>query len=239
MNVELATKLLTDARFVVSFSGAGLSQESGIATFRDPGGLWDGVDPMEMASSDALLADPERVLSWYDDRRAFIGLQEPNPAHVALARARNMSHVTQNIDRLLERAGATDVSHLHGTIDLDRCQEFCGHTELIEVGEKPGLRSCPNCGEMLRPSVVLFGEQLPMSDWTRAQMMGQIADVMLVVGTSAEVYPAAGLIEDAKQGGAQIIVVNMHPSEASGIADVEIIGPAGEVLPQILSGRVR
>jgi NAD-dependent deacetylase len=239
MSVAHATELLSEARFVVSFSGAGLSQESGIATFRDPGGLWDDVDPMEMASSEALLENPARVLSWYDDRRAFIGLQEPNPAHRALASARDMGHITQNIDMLLERAGAEQVAHLHGTIDVDRCHHYCGFTELVPSGDKPGMRDCPDCGAMLRPSVVLFGEQLPMGDWNRAQMMSQVADVMLVVGTSAQVYPAAGLIEEAQQGGAKIVVVNTNESGASGMADIEIIGPAGVVLPEILRGRMR
>lgn len=239
MSVKLATEMLGEARFAVSFSGAGLSQESGIATFRDPGGLWDDIDPMEMASSDALLENPARVLAWYDDRRAFIGAQEPNPAHKALARAKDMGHITQNIDTLLERAGAQQVAHLHGTIDVDRCHDYCGFSESVSPGTRPGMRDCPECGAMLRPSVVLFGEQLPMGEWNRAQMLRQMADVMLVVGTSAQVYPAAGLIETAREGGAKIIVVNMDESGASDIADIEIIGPAGVVLPEILLGRMK
>ncbi len=235
--MERAQAIVRDADLVVSFSGAGLSQESGIPTFRDADGIWTTVDPLKMASVEGFLADPETVIDWYDERRLYMAARRPNPAHRALAATPGMVHITQNMDNLLERAGAGDVIHLHGTIDRDHCQDRCGHEEAIDPAHPPGLRHCPECGALMRPSVVWFGEMLPQREWFRAQAAMLAADVVIVVGTSGEVYPAAGLIDLAHDQGARVIVVNPEPTPAAAIADADLRGTAGAVIPELLSAR--
>lgn len=235
MSVEHAKKLIKDAELVVSFSGAGLSRESGIHTFRDTDGIWTKVDPMKMASVEGFREDPEGVVAWYDERRTIIGAAIPNPGHRALAGAPGMVHVTQNIDRLLEKAGALEVVHLHGHVDRDHCFAECGYSEGVDPMHPRGFRPCPRCGAPMRPSIVWFGELLPEREWMRAQIVMTAADVVIVVGTSAEVYPAAGLIGAAREGGARIVIVNTERSAASSLADLELLGPAGEILPELLA----
>jgi NAD-dependent deacetylase len=230
-----AREMLRTTRRVVSFSGAGLSAESGIPTFRDAQtGFWAKYDPARLASPEGFVRDPELVVNWYNDRRRQMSRVQPNPAHAALAAHPDITHVTQNIDDLLHRAGALNVVQLHGTITTDRCHAECGYEEQVDLNDPPGLRHCPNCGEHLRPSVVWFGEVLPQRAWLEAEQACTSCDVLLVIGTSAEVYPAAGLIDLAHSAGAKIIVINTQPSAASGFADIEIIGPAGELVPRIL-----
>ena len=236
--MERAKAIIRDADLVVSFSGAGLSEESGIPTFRDADGIWTTVDPFKMASVEGFAADPAGVIDWYDERRRFIAAKDPNPAHRALALAPSMVHITQNIDHLLERAGVSDVVHLHGVIDRDHCHDRCGHEEAVDPATPPGLRACPRCGAMMRPSIVWFGEPLPQREWFRAQAALSAADAVIVVGTSGEVYPAAGLIDLARDYGAKVIVVNPEETAAGHSADVDIRGRAGEVVPELLSVRV-
>ena len=182
----------------------------------------DNVDPMKMASIEGFLADPEGVTEWYDGRRTFIAASKPNAAHRALASATGMVHITQNIDRLLEKAGAVGVVHLHGHIDADHCLEECGYVEEVDPLNPRGLRTCQDCGALLRPSIVLFGEMLPEREWMRAHMAVVAADVLLVIGTSAEVYPAAGLIALARDHGAKVIVVNLEESWIDDSAEVTL-----------------
>lgn len=235
--MERAQAIVRDADLVVSFSGAGLSEESGIPTFRDADGIWTTVDPLKMASVEGFLDDPGTVIDWYDERRLYMAARRPNPAHRALAATPGMVHITQNMDNLLERAGAGDVIHLHGTIDRDHCQDRCGHEEAIDPAHPPGLRHCPECGALMRPSVVWFGEMLPQREWFRAQASMLAADVVIVVGTSGEVYPAAGLIDLAHDQGARVIVVNPEPTPAAAIADADLRGKAGDVIPELLAAR--
>ena len=235
--IEAARRALSQASSIVTFSGAGLSAESGIPTFRDApsGALWSKYDPTELASQQGYARDPAMVSDWYAWRRKAIAGAEPNPAHLALAARADMTHVTQNVDDLMERAGCRDAIHLHGTIASDRCHDRCGHREPVNMAEPPPLRDCPTCGAPLRPDVVWFGEPLPQDAWSAAERACATCDVLLVVGTSAVVYPAAGLIELAKSSGARIVLVNIQPSEASGVADVEVLGKAGDVVPRIVS----
>ncbi len=227
--------MLADGRRVVSFSGAGLSAESGVGTFRDaPDGMWAKYDPVRLASPEGFAADPKLVIDWYAARRRTIGDAQPNPAHVALAGRDDIIHVTQNVDDLLMRAGAGVVIPLHGSISFDSCNGGCGHIERVDMTDPPSLRDCPACGAPLRPAVVWFGEAMPSEAWDNADRACRDCDVLLVIGTSAVVYPAAGLIGVAKAAGAGIIVVNTQPSEASPLADVELLGPAGEIVPQLL-----
>ena len=146
--------------------------------------------------------------------------------------------MTQNVDDLYERAQqetpGPEAIHLHGTIADDRCHAGCGFVERVDLRDPPLLRDCPRCGAPVRPAVVWFGETLPPQAWDEAQRACTTTAALLVIGTSAAVYPAAGLIELAKSTGAQVVVVNTEPSGASGLADVEVIGKAGEVVPQLL-----
>lgn len=237
--IEQARALVDQAERVVSFSGAGLSAESGVPTFRDkadPDALWAKFDPMTLASPEGFARDPNMVMAWYRWRREQLSHVAPNAAHRALAARRDIFHVTQNVDDLLERAGASSerVVHLHGTIARDRCHASCGFEEAIDLAHPPTLRACPQCGDRLRPSVVWFGEALPTDAWLAAERACATCDALIVIGTSAAVYPAAGLIGHAKSAGARIVIINTHPSEASGLADVELIGRAGEIVPALL-----
>ncbi len=236
--IDAARRMLADGRRVVSFSGAGLSAESGVGTFRDaPDGMWAKYDPVRLASPEGFAADPKLVIDWYAARRRTVGDAQPNPAHVALAGRGDILHVTQNVDDLLTRAGADQVVPLHGSIEFDRCHGGCGHAERVDMNDPPGLRDCPACGALLRPAVVWFGEAMPPEAWDTAERACRDCDVLLVIGTSAVVYPAAGLIGVAKAAGAGIIVVNTQPSEASPLADVQRLGPAGKIGPQLLAQR--
>jgi NAD-dependent deacetylase len=235
--IEAARQLVREATHIVAFSGAGLSAESGVPTFRDAdtGGFWVDYDPQKLASPEGFRADPELVMSWYNDRRRGVHRAQPNAAHRALAARPDIVNVTQNIDDLLHRAGAENVIQLHGTLTVDRCDARCGYTELVDLGAPEPLRPCPMCGTRLRPDVVWFGEMLPAKAWRQAEQACLACDLMLVVGTAAEVYPAAGLIGLARSGGSAIVVINTKPSEASAMADIELIGPAGELLPALLA----
>jgi NAD-dependent deacetylase len=238
--IEAARQLVSQARAIVSFSGAGLSAESGIATFRDrsdPNSLWAKFDPMQLASPEGFEADPKMVIEWYAWRRRKLPAVQPNAAHHALATRSDILNITQNVDDLLERAGVPreSIVHLHGSITEDRCHGSCGRVEAIDLSDPPLLRSCGDCGAPMRPNVVWFGEMLPRDAWERAERACRGCDLLLVIGTSAEIYPAAGLIEVAKTRGAKVIVVNPNASGASHLADIEINAKAGEVLPRILA----
>ncbi|MEM7291920.1 MAG: Sir2 family NAD-dependent protein deacetylase [Pseudomonadota bacterium] len=239
--LERARALLRSSDRVATFSGAGLSAESGLSTFRDPDpdALWSRFDPTELASVKGFEANPERVLEWYRWRRGVHASVEPNAAHYALAAQTEMIQITQNVDHLLEQAGLNPwrVLHLHGSAIHDRCHnEACDHSEQIDPGEPPPDRACPLCGDRMRPAVVWFGESLPEATWTRAYRLCTTLDCLLVVGTSATVYPAAGLIQLARQHGSRVVVVDPAASAAGDAADVWVPGAAGEWLPPLLEG---
>ncbi|MAY03813.1 MAG: NAD-dependent deacylase [Gammaproteobacteria bacterium] len=243
MNVELLTQareILDRAERVAVFSGAGLSAESGISTFRgqEPDALWSRFDPMQLASVEGFAADPQTVIDWYNWRRSKLAEAQPNAAHQALAGLPELIHLTQNVDDLLERAGVpeSNVLHLHGSIIKDRCHATCGIEEEISLTKPAALRQCKACGAYMRPAVVWFGEILPQAIWSQAQAVCMDIDCLLVIGTSSTVYPAVGLVELATRDNAQIIVVNTQISEASLCVDIELIGRAGEILPKLLDG---
>jgi NAD-dependent deacetylase len=233
-----ARRALAAARRTAVFSGAGLSAESGIATFRgnERDSLWSQFNPMELASVDGFLDSPARVIEWYNWRRAKLASAQPNAAHVALAKHPELVEITQNVDDLLERAGvaASAVLHLHGTIGRDRCFASCGHEEAIDFAKPSPLRPCPRCGAHLRPAVVWFGETLPQHVWDEAQRICSTLDCLLVVGTSATVYPAASLIEIATAAGAKVISINTERSSSFGGEHIELVGPASVLLPELL-----
>ena len=234
--LDAARSLLSSARSITAFTGAGLSAESGVATFRssEGHGLWAQYDPTRLASPEGFAEDKQLVMDWYAMRRRQIAAAEPNAAHRALAARSDVVNVTQNVDDLLRRAGAADPIQVHGRIDLDRCHGGCGYRETIDLHDPPPLRCCPECGADLRPGVVWFGEMLDPQVWDAAERAWLGCDTVLVVGTSAVVYPAAGLIGLAQSAGARVIIVNPEASGASALADVEIRSTAATILPRLL-----
>ena len=227
---EVAHVLDTSTRVCV-LTGAGVSAESGIATFRDPDGLWARFSPYELASMDGFLANPERVRDWYSYRRSIITSAEPNAGHAALAALEkvysdNFTLVTQNVDRLHQRAGSVRVLEVHGNIHENRCHD-CGE---IRIDDE---RTCQHCSGAMRPNVVWFGEDLPQDVFSAAEEASRICDVMLVVGTSADVWPAAGLPLTAKMAGAQIVEVNPNHTSLTPHANYVLSGTSAEILPQL------
>ncbi|MEE9132596.1 MAG: NAD-dependent deacylase [Gemmatimonadota bacterium] len=244
-DLERAVQALDEAGLVVAATGAGMSQESGIPTFRDAlEGLWARYDPQELATRDGFRRDPARVWGWYNYRRGLIAAACPNAGHEALAKLEKLVPrvvvVTQNIDGMHRRAGSGVVLELHGSINRFKCFE-CDHP--VDDAEIPLADSdgpldpptCKRCGSAIRPDVVWFGEMLPAGVLEEAESLAGSCDVMLVVGTSGLVYPAAALPFAARDGGATVIEVNTERSGITGTADIFLQGPAGEVLPAIVS----
>ena len=235
--VEAAAVLLRKARRVVAFTGAGVSAESGVPTFRGAGGLWEGRPIEQVATPQGFAADPVLVWQFYEQRRCNLARCRPNPAHEVLAawqrRFSRYTLVTQNVDGLHEEAGSRDVLHVHGSIWTVRCTGCARerHEPAAPLAEVPPR--CPVCGAMERPGVVWFGEMLPEDVLQAASRAAASADVMIVVGTSAVVYPAAGLVQIAASAGAAVIEVNPEASALAHLADIELRGPAGELLPRL------
>jgi NAD-dependent deacetylase len=234
---------LHEARLVAALTGAGISAESGLATFRDAQtGLWARFDPRELATPAAFARDPQLVWDWYAWRRARVAEARPNAGHTALAelerRAPEFALITQNVDGLHQRAGSRNVVELHGNITRVKCARegtLVAHWEAA-TGAVP---RCPRCGAWLRPDVVWFGEMLPEPALAAAEDAMRRCDVLLVVGTSAEVYPAAALPELARRAGAIIAEINAAATPLSATADYALRGTAGTVLPALLAGLAR
>lgn len=238
-SIRQARDWLVHARRVAVLTGAGVSAESGVPTFRGAGGLWRGFRAEELATPEAFQQDPVNVWTWYDWRRGLIAGCEPNPAHHALVRLEAESPefllITQNVDGLHERAGNRRITRLHGSIWELRCTG-CGTA--VDNREVP-LSALPprcGCGALQRPGVVWFGESLPAEAWNMAEDAVLACDLLLVVGTSAVVYPAASLIGMAREAGARVVEVNREPSAQSRSAHIVIPGNAGEVLPWLGRG---
>jgi NAD-dependent deacetylase len=232
-----AAEAIARSSRIAVLTGAGVSAESGIPTFRGAGGLWQGRDPMTLATPQAFAADPELVWEFYNWRRDLVARAEPNPAHRALAemarRVTRLTVITQNVDRLHQRAGSRDVLELHGNLLDIRCTR-CRHTSDRSGVSLPRLPTCDACGALARPAVVWFGEALPPGVWEAALAVVHAADLILVVGTSAVVYPAAGLVTAAQRPGQTVIEVNLEPTPVSGAVDIGLYGKAGEILPQLV-----
>lgn len=239
VNLARAAELLAGAAEVVVSTGAGMSRESGIPTFRDAlEGFWARYDPAALATEAGFRADPRLVWSWYVERRKQIEACRPHAGYAALVELAGLiprlEIVTQNIDGLHALAGSAAVTELHGNLRrarcLDRGHPFRGPLPPPEEGNPP---PCPECGSPLRPDVVWFGEILPPDATERAWELAARCDVMLVVGTSGTVWPAAELPRVARAGGAPIVEVNPEPSELTPIADVFLRAAAGDVLPEL------
>jgi NAD-dependent deacetylase len=235
--LEKAREWIREARSVAVLTGAGISAESGVPTFRGPGGLWRQYRPEELATPEAFRRDPRLVWEWYDWRRQRIAQARPNAGHEALVRLERSKPrfwlITQNVDGLHERAGSRRVIKLHGDIWLVRCVA-CGRQQRDERVPLPELPPRCACGGLLRPGVVWFGEALPPGAWEAAEQAVREAEVLLVVGTSAVVYPAAGLIPLAQACGARVIEVNPEETPMSARLDCSLRGPAGEILPALI-----
>ena len=240
-DLRAAAARLARARRVVVYSGAGVSKESGISTFRDPSeGLWAKYDPMALATAEAYARDPAFVWAWYMDRFGLIEQAQPNPGHVALAELAELvplTIVTQNIDGLHQRAGSSDVIELHGSALRFKC--LAGRHTGLSLADLAGSDEapprCPHCGEIVRPDIVWFGEALPTAALERAFELASRCEVLLAVGTSGVVYPAAMVPVLARQAGATVIDVNPEPDAIANMADWFLQGPGGEVLPQLVT----
>jgi NAD-dependent deacetylase len=242
---ERAVEVLDVASLVVAATGAGMSKESGIPTFRDAQeGLWARYNPQELATRDGFRQDPARVWGWYNYRRGLILGRSPHAGHEAIARLEGLvpevAVVTQNIDGLHERAGSSRILELHGNIHRFKCFER-DHPVAIDVplADADGPvepQKCADCGSSIRPDVVWFGEMLPPGVFESSESLARSCDVMLVVGTSGLVYPAAGLPVTARAAGATVIEVNTEPSELTGSVDIFLSGRAGQVLPELIAG---
>lgn len=236
--MQRARQWLREASSVAVLTGAGISAESGIPTFRGAGGLWRQFRAEELATPGAFARDPRLVWEWYDWRRGLIAKAEPNPGHRALVelerRAANFTLITQNVDGLHDRAGSRNVLKVHGDIWQLRCTS-CGWEGRDDRVPLPELPPRCACGAMLRPGVVWFGEPLPAGVWDAAERAARSAAVFLVAGTSAVVYPAAGLVPLARSAGAKVIEVNLEETPFSEEADCSLRGRAGELLPQLIA----
>jgi NAD-dependent deacetylase len=236
VSAELLAELITARQPCVVLTGAGVSTESGIPDFRSPTGIWAEVDPMEYASLRAFRADPEKVWSFYAKRVDMLTGAEPNDAHRALAelerRGLVAAIVTQNIDLLHTRAGSSDVVEVHGSIRTASCLE-CGAVHALDESMLPVPRC--DCGAVLKPDVVFFGELLPRAAIERAYELACSAALMLVVGSALEVYPVADLPLETLRSGGSLAIVNRGETSLDGRAELKIDGSAGETLSAVLA----
>lgn len=230
-------EFLQKAAKLVVLTGAGISKESGIPTFRDAQtGLWAKFNPEDLATPRAFRKNPSLVWRWYDFRRKAVQQVQPNPGHHALVelekRFKNFVLITQNVDGLHAAAGSTNILELHGNIAKNRCFDN-GH---VAADVRLGLEEPPkcHCGSLIRPGVVWFEEALPEAELTRAFAASEACDVMLVVGTSALVQPAASLPLVAKRAGACVIEINPDKTPLTGASDIYVAGPSGEILPLVV-----
>ena len=234
ISTSLARRL-SGAHAVVAFTGAGVSAESGVPTFRGTDGIWSKLRPEELASMDAFMKNPSLVWEWYAHRKKIMSGIEPNPGHRALVRMEGLvsafAVVTQNIDNLHTRAGSRTVYELHGNIERNYCMQ-CGKaygSDFAAAGS--GVPLCPACGGLVRPDVVWFGEMLPEEEWGASVRAAEGAEVFMSIGTSAVVYPAASLPLIAKRAGAYILEINPEPTPLTPAADEFLQGRSGVLLP--------
>ncbi|WP_329103241.1 NAD-dependent deacylase [Micromonospora sp. NBC_01699] len=242
--------LLGQARRVVVFTGAGISAESGVPTFRDDlTGLWARFDAQRLATPEAFHADPDLVWGWYEWRRARVRRAQPNPAHLATAAIEDLIPgsvvITQNVDDLHERAGSRAPVHLRGSLFAPRCVSEAAHPavlpdtegdEAVDPGDGGRMAPprCTHCGALVRPGVVWFGEALPEAALTAAVEVATACDVLLTIGTSGLVYPAAEIPRIAARSGASVIQINPQPTSLDRICAVNLRGPAAQILPVLV-----
>jgi len=229
---------LGKAQSVVAFTGAGISAESGVPTFRGNQGIWTKFKPEELASMDAFLANPALVWEWYAARKRIFRDVRPNVGHLAIARMerlfRRFTVVTQNIDNLHQRGGSSSVIELHGNIERNYCLG-CG-MEFVneEIDFREGIATCTKCSGLVRPDVVWFGELLPVDQWNESVKAVEAADLVLSIGTSGVVFPAAEIPLIGKYHGAYTVEINPEETELSHKMDEVIRMKSSEALPELL-----
>ena len=235
--IEALAAAVRSARTVAVLTGAGLSADSGLATFRDAqSGLWSQYRPEDLASPDAFARDPVTVWRWYRERRQHVGAAEPNAGHRALAelerRLPDLRLVTQNVDGLHQRAGHREVIEFHGNLLANRCHLEGRIVTVDDATDRPP--PCPHCGGPVRPDVVWFGEAIPEAALERAAAAAEACDLFIAVGTAALVQPAAGLADLARQGGARIAELNPDDTALSTQADIRVQTRAAEALASMM-----
>lgn len=240
--IDFAADLFRSARRAVVLTGAGLSTSSGIPDFRSEGtGLWSRDEPMEVASLNTFRTAPEKFFHWFRPLANQIFNAQPNPAHLALAEMEKaglvQTIITQNIDTLHQKAGSKNVIETHGTMRSLTCTQCYQQVEaaahLAEFVDKGEIPHCPKCGGLLKPDVILFGEQLPQKAWMQAQCDARQCDLMMVAGSSLEVLPVASLPMQALDRGAHLIILNNTPTYLSVRADIVILENVAEIIPAI------
>ena len=234
-----AAGAVRESRSMCVLTGAGVSAESGVPTFRGPGGMWRNRDPMSLATPEAFAADPKTVWEWYQWRRDLIRKCAPNPGHAAIARIEREKGdfllVTQNVDGLHRLAGSRKLVEFHGSIWAVRCTG-CGREEELRSDFPLLPPRCPSCGALLRPGVVWFGEQIPRRALEASLAMLERCDLLLVAGTSSVVQPSASFAFSVSQRGGTVIEVNLEETQISEAARFSFRGKTGELLPAILAG---
>jgi NAD-dependent deacetylase len=238
VSVARLAQLLIESQPCVVLTGAGISTESGIPDFRSATGIWRSYDPMEYATIEAFRRDPAKVWDFYAKRLGVLQSARPNAAHLALAELERRGLVeaviTQNIDQLHRAAGTENLIEVHGSLRTSSCLG-CGHREELErVVELLPVPTCARCGAVLKPDVVMFGELLPERELARASGLAQQARLLLVIGSSLEVYPVAGLPDEALAAGARLAIVNKGPTAYDHRADLKIDASAGETLSAVM-----
>ena len=241
-NIEYAAELIRKSRHAIVLTGAGISTPSGIPDFRSEGtGLWSRDEPLEAASLNTFRLDPEKFFVWFRPLASLIFNAVPNPAHTALAELENAGYVktiiTQNIDTLHQKAGSTHVVEMHGTLNTLSCTQCFRQVKaqeyLKQFVEKGQLPICTSCGAILKPDVILFGEQLPQKAWFEALRESRVCDLMLVAGSSLEVLPVAGLPMQAIDRGAHLIILNNTETYLNVRADIAFMEDVAEIIPAI------
>jgi NAD-dependent deacetylase len=237
-SLERAARSLTSAPHVLALTGAGISAESGIPTFRGAGGLWEGFRAEELATPEAFSRDPALVWRWYKWRREICRKAQPNPAHLALVRMESLFDrfllATQNVDGLHRRAGSCKLIEIHGNIDQVRCTGCRSVGLLDDVPSDSLIPSCPSCSASMRPHILWFGETYWPGTLDVALDAARHANAVLVIGTSAQVWPPAQVALSAQRAGAVLIDINPQPTELSEAADVFLQGKAGELMPALV-----
>lgn len=233
---EKVVERLAQATSLLLITGAGISAESGIPTFRGADGLWKNYRAEELATLDAFERDPVTVWQWYDWRRGIIGKAEPNPGHLAIKELEDMFEnfllITQNVDGLHGRTGIKNIVEIHGNLWRTRCTREGKISMLMDVPLKSIPPKC-DCGAILRPDVVWFGESIPPYALELSFNVLEQCDTLIVIGTSGVVYPVASFPQTVKDNGGYVVEVNVEPKPISAIADVSLYGNSGDILPMI------
>lgn len=239
--IEKAAEMIKEAGKVVALTGAGTSTESGIPDFRSPGGLWSRYDPAIYATFETYIKNPGKFWEMSSELNPMLEKAEPNPAHLALVELEKLGKcqavITQNIDNLHQAAGSSDVLELHGSYRTGTCLqchkqfEYDYFFESIKTAKVP---FCDQCGGLIKPDVVLFGQQLPPTVLKRAEEFACTCDLMLVLGSGLEIYPAASLPYDTTRNGGKLIFFNVRSTTADALADLIVLGKVGETFPEVV-----